>query len=233
MSQVAVCLANKGERTFTKNTFAPGLLCIQLIISAEFIILRRQKMNNSITNLKLLNILIGLVLILAMVQGCKNNRRTQSPLFEQLFRDDSTTFRGLDPGDSLGKVTRLEDENMQLFEDELGLSYRYFPYEGVELLIDYHSDNLQTEQQTDRVTSIVTNILMEDEVEIAKLYNEMQAYFNRKYGVSSGSYGDLRWNGITHHLTRMEVQLRLADSRNAITMNFVDTDPKSKPGISQ
>lgn len=175
-------------------------------------------------------LLIPGVVLLLLIGGCRNNGGKKSQLFQEMFRSDTTTFRGIDPRDSLARVMRQEDAEALLHDDELGLAYRYYPREGVELLLDYHSNNLLTEQNTNHIASIVANILMEDEVETAKLYNEIQGYFNRKYGVSSGTYGDLRWEAITRHLTRMEIQLKMKENRRGLTLNFVDTDPESAAG---
>lgn len=164
-------------------------------------------------------------LILLGGQGCQNSEERHSTLFQQLFPTDTAAFRGIDPRDSLWVALRLEDEEFLKHKDELGLSYKYLWHEKVELLIDYHSGNLKAEQNRNQVASIVANVMLNNEVESAKLYKEAMVYFNRKYGVSSGTFGNLRWEGITRHLTRMDIYLRMHSNRRGLTLNFVDTEP--------
>jgi hypothetical protein len=161
--------------------------------------------------------------------GCRGGDSSHTALFQQLFPNDTSALRGVDPRDSISVALRQEDGARLRHRDELGLAYRYEPRKEVELLIDYHSDNLRTEQNSNHIASIVANIMLEDEVETAKLYNEVMAYFNRKYGVSGGNYGALRWKGITRHLTRMDIHLRMHSNRRGLTINFVDTEPFSQP----
>jgi len=169
---------------------------------------------------------LGFFLMVALfAPGCSNEAPSHDPVYLRLFRDDSTAFRGVDPGDALSEVKRYEDAGQILHEDELGLSYRIPLNDKEEMLIDYHSDNLQTELSSNRLASIVANVLLIDEIRTAKLYNEVQVLFNERYGVANGSYGDLRWEGLTRHLTPMEIILRMDDSKKGLTLNFVDMTP--------
>ncbi len=168
-----------------------------------------------------------LLLLLAtlLIMGCRSEAGLQSPLFGDLFRNDTTAFRGLDPRDPLHRALRQEEEAKLRYQDELGLAYQYPLGEEAEIFIDYHSNNLMSDETSDQIVSIVSNILLEDEVETARLYNEIQAYFNSRYGVSSGTYGQFRWKGLTRHSTQMEILLNMSTDRKGLTINFVDIDP--------
>lgn len=168
---------------------------------------------------------LGSLLLLA----CRDQTPKHSPLFRQLFRYDSAAFRGVDPGDPIDLPLRQEDRSHLLHQDDLGLSYRLSLGQDRELLIDYHSDKLRTEQSSNEVASIVANLRLGDEVETARLYSEVLAYFNQQYGVASGVYGDYVWEGLTRDLTRMEAHLRMSDNKKGLTINFVDTEPEPEP----
>ena len=40
--------------------------------------------------------------------------------------------------------------------------------------------------------------------------------------------GDLRWEGLTRHLSRMEVILRMDENKKGLTLNFVDMTPPAE-----
>lgn len=150
-----------------------------------------------------------------------------------MFRSDTTAFRGVDPRDPIDRALSQEDRSYLIHQDELGLAYRLpLPPTQQELLIDYHSDNLRTEKRTNRIASIVAHLNLGDEVETSQLYAEVEDYLNQRYGVASGSYGHYVWEGLTRHLTRMEVHLRLSDSKKGMTLNFVDTEPMPSDSIT-
>ncbi|MEM9985153.1 MAG: hypothetical protein AAF804_08670 [Bacteroidota bacterium] len=165
------------------------------------------------------------VLVTLSMMACRSEAGLQSPLFEDLFRNDTTAFRGLDPRDPLNRALRQEEEAKLRYQDELGLAYQYPLGKEAEIFIDYHSNNLMSDETSDQIVSIVSNILLEDEVETARLYNEIQAYFNSRYGVSSGTYGQFKWTGLTRHSTQMEILLNMSTDRKGLTINFVDIDP--------
>jgi hypothetical protein len=172
---------------------------------------------------------LALILALLMV-SCRSDHPNHSPLFRQLFRSDTAAFRGVDPGDPIQLVLRQEDRSHLLHQDELGLAYR-LPVEGMdgkpqEMLIDYLSDNLRTEKNTNRIASIVVNLRLGDEVATTQLYEEVFDFLNQTYGVASGRYGNHFWEGLTRHSTRMEIHLRMTDNKRDLTLNFVDTEPE-------
>jgi hypothetical protein len=173
---------------------------------------------------------VGLLWILS---ACRADAPAHSELFQQLFRSDTTAFRGVDPGDPIARALSQEDRSHLIHQDELGLAYRLpLPPAQQELLIDYHSDNLRTERRTNRIASIVAHLNLGDEVETSQLYAEVEDYLNQRYGVASGSYGHYVWEGLTRHLTRMEVHLRLSDTKKGMTLNFVDTEPTSTDSLT-
>jgi hypothetical protein len=129
--------------------------------------------------------------------GCKQQVRDRSNLFQEIFLDDSTTFRGTQMGEKMDQVLLHEHKQTPVRKDRIGLSYACKLPQDYTMLLDYYSDYLRVEQSEDKLASVVANILMNDEVETAKLYGEIQAYFNQKYGISSGQYGNYSWQGST------------------------------------
>lgn len=158
--------------------------------------------------------------------GCLHQRQVRSELFQQIFVDDSTSFRGAMIGDQIYAVLEHEKDWVPSHQDKLGISYNIPLEEDFTLLVDYYSDNLKTDKESNRLTSIVANILLQDEVEAAKLYNEVQKHFTNRFGLASGQYGDYQWGSSNPYTSSIEVRLRLNDDKQGITLNFIDTEPK-------
>ena len=93
------------------------------------------------------------------------------------------------------------------------------------MLLDYYADFQTGNNKASRISSIVADILLEDEVEAARLYSEMEVYLNKRYGLSDGVYGKLSWDAYTIHTNSMEVRLALNDTKKQVSLNFVDLQP--------
>jgi len=168
-----------------------------------------------------MNILMGGIWLL--LAACTQQGFSHSELFKQIFLDESGTFRGTVLGEHIERVKEHEAPNVPVHEDILGLNYQLDLGQNRKLIITYYKDNLKTETESNRVTSIVANIHLQDELETAQLYNEIQEYFiqNNHYGLSSGSYGDYIWESRINN--GMEVRLKLDEHKRVITLNFIDT----------
>ncbi|WNJ19519.1 hypothetical protein [Pontibacter sp. G13] len=172
--------------------------------------------------------LIAFACICLLNVACQGPQRSYSALYGEVFLDDSTTFRGTNLGGPIERVVQQEIPQ-PIHKDKLGLAYEIPLSEGGMMLVDYYSDNLRTNQATDRITSIVANILLEDELLASQFYQEVQSKFNLKYGVGMGQYGDYYWESGNQLINQMEVRLRLGDSRKRVLINFIDTSPEAMP----
>ncbi len=164
-----------------------------------------------------------LICSLLSVGGCRTSNSQQSDLFYQIFQGDSCDFRSINLGDDVQLVRSLMDPLTPRFQDRYGLAYEYDLPDAGKLLVDYYSDNLITGLESSKVASIVAQVMLDNEVETARLYQEMREYFTRKYNLASGSYGDYVWSTATRNFGVMEVTLRLDESKRGIIINFVDT----------
>ncbi len=182
--------------------------------------------------------LLPLVLAFFLL-ACNTRSNQHSPLFRQIFfpdsaqanhRMDSTNFRGLVLGQPIPVVKAVEKAARPMHEDELGLSYEIQLSETATLLLDYYSDRTNSRQPRDRLTSIVADVLMKEEVETAHLYEDIEAYFNERYGISDGGYGQLVWTSYTPYTNNMEVRLILNENKTQITINFIDLQPDATLG---
>ena len=170
--------------------------------------------------------LIFTCLAVLFLGGCLPQSPSQSDLFQQIFLDDSSSFRGAMIGDQIHTVLEHEQDWVPSHQDKLGISYSIPLDDEFQLLVDYYSDNLKTDKESNRLTSIVANILLQDEVEAAKLYSEVQIHFDQRFGLASGQYGDHQWGSSNPFTSSIEVRLRLNDDKQGITLNFIDTEPK-------
>ena len=161
------------------------------------------------------------------LNGCDAPVSSKTDLFYEVFLNDTSVFRNLEPADPIDKVAQIE-EDAPKHSDDIGLVFEYTLPSGYPLYLDYWSDKLNSTEPQNKIASIVANILIQDEVETAKLYNEIVEHFNVEYGISSGTYGDYSWEGITQKSTAMEVNLRLDENKKGVTINFVDTEPENR-----
>ncbi|MEL6697134.1 MAG: hypothetical protein AAFP89_12875 [Bacteroidota bacterium] len=157
--------------------------------------------------------------------ACESQPMEDREMFLQIFKDEASTFRGVEPGDPVSLVREKEQPLAPTFVDEIGISYEDTLSEGRFVLIDYLIDNLKEDKPREKVVSIVANIFMPNEVETATLYGQVAAYFDKNYGVSSGLYGDYSWEGVSNNSTPMQIHLKMSDNRRGFTINFVDTQP--------
>lgn len=162
--------------------------------------------------------------------ACQSREESRSELFTQVFLDDSSTFRGSMLGEKIETVLTHEEDRVPSHQDKLGLTYQIdLEREGYTMIIDYYTDNLKTDKESNRLTSIVAKVLLSDEVEAAKLYNEVQSYFNNRYGLSSGKYGAFEWEGSNPFTSSIEVRLKLNEDKKGISLNFIDTESRLTP----
>lgn len=108
------------------------------------------------------------------------------------------------------------------YQDRYGLSYEHELSPEGQLKTDYYTDNLISGMETNKIASIVAQISLENEVETARLYQEIKEHFDTRYNLATGVYGDYLWSTATRDFGVMEVRLRLDDSKRGIVVNFVD-----------
>lgn len=173
---------------------------------------------------------ISIVLAALALHGCPQATPSRSTLFYEIFLDDTSTFRGSLLGGGITQVLAHEDTASPVQQDPLGITYHLQLSPGYLMITDYFSDHLKTEQRTQRLASIVANILINDEVETAKLYDEILAYFNERYGVSTGLYGRYQWQSSNRFTHSIEIILRLDEDKKGLTLNFIDTQPRQFQG---
>lgn len=163
-----------------------------------------------------LGAVIGVLVFLS--SGCASTEATEKQLYEQLFQDERTAFRGINIGDKIAKIKRLNEGENPVYEDFLGLKYVY-PIQNGKAWVNYYIDNLRTGQETNRVTAISLEIRQENEIETAELYGEIRNKFIRKYGLPSGSYGDFVWEDSNYP---MEVKLSMSLEKKVILIYFTE-----------
>ena len=171
--------------------------------------------------------------LLLFLTACRPEATGHSELFLALFAPDSATFRGLELGDDIREVLAQEAPHQPEHRDKLGLTYHFDLADSARLLIDYYTDNLKTERESNRLTSILANLKVGDEVETARLYDEVQAHLSRHYGLAGGAYGRFEWRISAPDLSSMEVRLLLDDNKQGITLNYIDTQPGRRFDLSQ
>lgn len=152
----------------------------------------------------------------------------------ELFSEDNSTFRGTDLGDPMNRVKQNEatvagrhnNTGTPKHDDRLGLAFEYVLTDSLRLFVEYYPENPAVQSDSNRVAAVVANISLNDEVEIAQLYNEIEDYFTRKYRISSGTYGNYSWKTSTPKTQSMEVGLKMSDNKRGITVMFIDTQTK-------
>ncbi len=162
---------------------------------------------------------------------CTTTNFTHSQMFEELFSLENATFRGTDLGDPMTLVKQNEaaaakqhnHTGIPRHDDRLGLAFEYTLSDSLQLFVEYYPKNPSVQSDSNRVAAIVANLSLNDEVEIAQLYNEIEQYFTRKYRISSGSYGNYNWKTSTPKTQSMEVGLKMSDNKKGITVMFIDT----------
>lgn len=167
--------------------------------------------------------LLYFISLLLLFPSCVQKKAKRSQLFDEVFKSEQATFRGVNLGDNIKKVIEMEAPLDPKYVDQLGVAYELTVAEGQQLSVEYYVDNKKTGQNSNKVTSIWANILLDDEVMAVRLYNEIQEYFNsiEAYGLSNGTYGNYTWESRTNDRSRMEVILKLNNNRQGITLNFL------------
>lgn len=167
-------------------------------------------------------------LMIGLLASCNNRPSQQGDLFQKIFLNPETDFRGIQLGDNIQEVRSLAAPVLPHYQDRYGLSFSHELQPGVTLKTDYYSDNLITGLETNKIASIVAHVELDNEVETARLYQEIRDFFDSKYNLAIGSYGDYIWSSATRDFGVMEIRLRLDDSKRGIVINFVDTQAGTK-----
>lgn len=157
--------------------------------------------------------------------GCNATREGKSLLFYEIFRNDTTTFRGVELGDPMDGIKQLETNSLPVHEDQMGLSYQITLSPGYEMWVDYHADNLISPAPQNKLAAIDVNIFVGDEVETAKLFREVGQFYDESYGIHRVDGGDYVWEGASKYQTAMEITLRLNENKVSLTLNYIDIEP--------
>lgn len=163
--------------------------------------------------------------MLWVLAACETNELEHSKIFKQIFLSKGATFRGTNLGDSFSVPLESEAPHEPKYKDNLGVTYEIDLDHKRRMFIEYYRDDIDSPSSDNRVAAIVANVLLEDELVTAQLYNELHDYFNTidVYGFSRGTYGNYIWESQTKYSSRMEVILKLNDNKKGITLNFIDT----------
>lgn len=163
--------------------------------------------------------------------ACSSRGEGMGPGFRQVFYGDSLyqateadtfTFRKVILGQDFASVKVTEGTLPPLHEDEFGLSYEVELDAQSVMLLDYYSGRDLQAGGNKRLISIVVDLILQDEVETARLYNDFESYLSDQYGLPDGPYGEQMWIGYTTFTNNMEVRLVLNENKRQITLNFVD-----------
>ena len=158
-----------------------------------------------------------------MSWACQTEEPLHSPMFEQIFIEGEGTFRGIFLQDDISVVKRKESGLPPLYEDPLGISYKIRGQNGDDVYIEYYTPLGRSDQPLTQISSIVVNVVMREELRAANLYDETFAHLSQLYGVPQGTYEHYTWDGILQAKTGtgMEIILKLDDSKNKITLNYI------------
>ena len=166
-----------------------------------------------------LNIVRILVTVcLWTITGCNTTASTERQLYQVIFQEDESAFRGVNIGDKVGKVKTLNDKVAPVYEDLLGLKYNYPAGKG-NIHVNYYIDNLRTGKESNQVTAIALEIHWENEIETAQIYDEIHQKFIQKYGLPSGNYGDFFWENTGY---QMEIRLKMSLEKKQILLFFTE-----------
>ena len=165
----------------------------------------------NITLFKSLNLcFLGTIFLLS----CQSTTEDKSPLFQELFPEDQSVFRGHQLGEAFIEIKKRELPLGPDFEDPLGLYYKLTPNENVEVHIEYY-------KKQEELSAIIANILFDNEVDTDKFYKEVISFFRSTYGPSDGNYGDYFWEETRDELN-MEVHLNLNGNKKEVSLNFIN-----------
>ncbi|MEM8901433.1 MAG: hypothetical protein AAGC85_25210 [Bacteroidota bacterium] len=172
-----------------------------------------------------LHILCWLTAFSLFFFSCGREESSRSQLFAEIFKDQQSTFRGTNLGDDISVPKQNELPQVPKYIDSLGIVYEYGLVQGDKLFVEYFKDKNKEEENANQVAAIIANVYLEDEITTSQLYNEIQTYLNsiEDYGLSSGSYGNYFWESRTKNNNRMEIYLKLDDTKKGITLNFIET----------
>ncbi|MFN0203440.1 MAG: hypothetical protein ACKVTZ_18075 [Bacteroidia bacterium] len=155
--------------------------------------------------------------LLLCLLACQTSQQVEQKRVMHIFLTENATFRGYNLGDSLSKI-KAKAEMPPKHEDWLGLVYAYQVEKNCQMQVEYYADNVQTGRKSNRLQAIIANIELQDEIEAANLYEEMQEFLIQKYGATSGNFGNLRWED---PLLNLEILLKLHPNKKGITLNFL------------
>lgn len=172
-------------------------------------------------------VIFGLILALISV-GCNRADPSRSELYKLLLPTDTCDFRYVCLGHSMKEIPAREAPAKPLdYSDDLSITYQFELSGGRRLLVDYYSQQLKdftnSKGSNDALASVVAHVYLEDEVETALLYNELQARFSEQFGLPDGSYGAQIWKGSSRFTESMEARLSLGDDKKSVILNLVDT----------
>lgn len=154
--------------------------------------------------------------------SCERTHSNHSELFTQIFISADNDFRGVNLGQGIQDILTIASPLLPKYQDRYGVSYEIKLVPSGSLRADYYTDNLISGMETNKIASIVAQVSLDNEVETARLYQEIKEYFDLRYNLPAGVYGDYLWSSATRDFGVIEVRLRLDDSKRGIVFNFVD-----------
>ncbi len=160
-------------------------------------------------------LLIGIIIGLG---GCASTASSERKQYLSIFENEESSFRGVNIGDKIAVVKKNNPNEKPLYEDLLGLKYKYPQQAGI-VWASYYIDNLRSGRESNQVTAITIEINWENEVETAHLYEEIHHKFVQKYGFPTGNYGDFLWESQAY---RTEIHLRLRLETRQIFLYFIE-----------
>lgn len=163
--------------------------------------------------------LILFCLAILSLSSCRANEQASSAAFLRLTGSGEGHFRGSVLGQTLSEVQAHETATLKI-RDEYGLIYTLDLGEGMDAGVEYYTDPADS---THRVVSIISNISLPGEVEASSLYRELQSWLDARYDIPDGGLGYFHW---TDKSEKLEVILRLMDSKTAISINFFRSTDK-------
>jgi len=161
------------------------------------------------------NPIFRICLVFLLFLSCQPKNEDIKELTEFLFQHDTLLIRNVNLGQPLSEVKKVEKKN-PTFEDEGGLLYEYALGNGRNIELAYACIPTDSAQI---LSAINVTIIHPDESDASTVYSSLERSFQKKFGVSDGSSGQLVWQvpNMKNNKTT-EIHLKLQNKEILLSM---------------
>lgn len=129
--------------------------------------------------------IIFAVFTILLWMRCDTSRADYSDTFKKIIITEQGIFRGVDFDTPVSNVKKLEPIKPEL-DDVLGLKYQIPLNEGETLYLEY-------DKQEEKVKNIRSKIILRNNQNAEKLYNELTQFYTKKHGKPKGKSKEQYW----------------------------------------